>query len=472
MPTWNSLVQSASINGAGTSLSKAFPGAVTQGNLLVAYVLVSGSTPTSVSVSDLSGNTWAQAVASAKVGNTFVAIWYAVSAGNNTPTVKATPAPASSPNMALAIAEFNPGATPTSFTITLDQTASATGAGTQNPSCGNINVTGTNELAVAMFGTNSGGVVTPTAGTNFTLDQFVSTAPFLANEYDLNVNSAQAGAFTESTATTWGAAGASFIASSGGTTFNVTASDNIALTNAGNFFRVANAFRLTSDNLAITDAVARLANAFRKVSDNVAITDTTQRIANALRKLSDNIAITDTATLVKHGAGVWTIAVADNIGVTDSFLRLANANRSLADNIALSDTIARQVAYLRKLADNLAIADLASTSVNRSALTIQVSDNLAVSDTVKRAVISLRFLADNLAATDLFVSQASYGRLVTDNLAATDTVQRLANAFRAIADNLGVTDAAIVTAIRAVVLKRILNVKGGTNPPINVTGSI
>ena len=260
MAGWNSLVQSNSGTGIGVaSLTVTYPSNVTQGNLLIAHACISGSLPTSMTISD-GVNTWNPAVTSAK-NNNFIALWYAIvnaSAGGTKPSVKVQPN-AGTPNIALLIEEFNPGAGPTSFTISLDGTNTAISTtATINPSCGTIPVNGADELVVASTNT----AANSTAGTGFTLDpNSVNVVVILAAEYNLDASSPIAGAFVNTTASKWEAVGASFSAvASGGTTWTVTTSDNLAVTDAAS--RLVNAFRLASDNLGLSDsAIATVATA-------------------------------------------------------------------------------------------------------------------------------------------------------------------------------------------------------------------
>lgn len=209
-----SLIQSAQNEGSGAiSLSKAFTANVTQGDLLIAFGQINGAAPTSMVVSDSAGNTWSQATVSSK-DPTFAnltSLWWTVAGASGADTVTVTQNTGAGP-LNLEIAEFRPGATPTSFTISLDTAVNALQTGsTFTPDCGTISVAGAGEMCVAAAGGNSASL-SGASGTNtgWTFLQQRATQPWLLSEYILNVSTAQDGSFTLSTARPWTAVGASF----------------------------------------------------------------------------------------------------------------------------------------------------------------------------------------------------------------------------------------------------------------------
>lgn len=267
-------------------------------------------------------------------------------------------------------------------------------------------------------------------------------------------------------------------AATGGMTWNISTSDNLGVQDpdtTGLFFRIANAFRIITDNLGVQDLSTnstlfqRLANAFRQISDNLGVQspdtniqrvvnpyfrqisdnlgvqspDTNiQRVVNPyFRQISDNLGLKDSALAVdQHGTITF-----DNLGMTDSTQRVANAFRIIADNCGLQDSVQRVVnPYFRQTSDNLGIQE--QQVIRIVSFFRQIVDNCGLTDNAF-AVLATGGVTWNVSTLDnLALQEGTFKRLangirqISDNCGLTDSIFRIANAFRQISDNCGLTD--------------------------------
>jgi Putative Ig domain len=200
------LVQSAAVQGTSViSLTQAFPGNNTAGNLIVVFVRASTTSQT-VTVTDTAGNTYALAVMQTQTSDGHqVRIFYAKSATSGPNTVTATFS-ATNNHPWLAVFEYT-------GVSALDQTAHAQGTGS-TPNTGLTATTASNsELVFAGLGVPNANTATVTAGTGLQL--LLQDAPpntsRAATEGQITAVSGQyAGTFTLSAGTNWSAVVATF----------------------------------------------------------------------------------------------------------------------------------------------------------------------------------------------------------------------------------------------------------------------
>jgi Putative Ig domain len=205
------LVQSNSAQGTGvTSLPVAFSSANTAGNLIIAFVRMSGATiaPAPVTLTDTRNNVYVLAVAQAQTTDgSQVRIYYArtISAGANTVTATFS---ASNLHPWLAVYEY-------AGLNTLDQTASAQGINAAPSTGPTLTTTSGTELVFAGLGLPSGLAVTPTAGAGFTIrgtNLGVGNSQGATEATVVTATGPQTGTFVLSTNANWSAVVATFSA--------------------------------------------------------------------------------------------------------------------------------------------------------------------------------------------------------------------------------------------------------------------
>lgn len=131
-----------SSNGAATVIAT-FDGAVTAGNIVIAFANIHSGGNQTVTVSGLTGATWASLRDSAVGATGHKAIWIGSGFSGGT-AVTLTPS-SGTPRMGLTVVEFS------GVSITGDQANSAGNFSTA-PATGNITTTNATDLIVAMFG--------------------------------------------------------------------------------------------------------------------------------------------------------------------------------------------------------------------------------------------------------------------------------------------------------------------------------
>ncbi|MCE5335478.1 MAG: hypothetical protein LLG06_12920 [Desulfobacteraceae bacterium] len=202
------------------SLSKAFSGNVSLGNLIVVCVGTKTGALPSNGCSDNLGNTYSQAiVASNDQGSNvrYAAIYYAIVAYAGACTITVTPS-ASCP-IAMSISEFSgcAGSSP------LDTTNSGTD-NTNAPSSGSVTPNGSDLLVGAM--TFEGSAAGITSDSDYTeIYAYGNASPFLGSEYRLNRSSSDTADWTLQYTRQWVAVIAAFKPS--GTVHAVSASDGV-----------------------------------------------------------------------------------------------------------------------------------------------------------------------------------------------------------------------------------------------------
>jgi hypothetical protein len=191
-----SLLQATSVQGSGvSSVSAAFPAANTAGNLIIAFVRMSTTSQT-VSVTDVSGNVYTDAVNQAQTSDGHqIHIFYAANMKGGANTVKATFS-SSNNHPFLAIYEYH-GVT------TLDQTAAAQGSNSTPGSGPTAATASANELIFSGLGLPSSSSVTVAPGSGYTIEQ-----------QDTNVNGSRAASEDAEVATTGSFSGTFTLSSS------------------------------------------------------------------------------------------------------------------------------------------------------------------------------------------------------------------------------------------------------------------
>lgn len=174
-------VQGTKGNNVGnvSSLAKAFVGAVTAGNTLLAIVGTPQNPTNTFSMSDSVNGSWPAAdISNAGVGQNAVAVFRLQSTGAGTPTVTATMTGTAAPMFLTIIEMSGLAASP------LDQTASAvTGAGIAPAAGPTASTAQANELWLGVCMLNSNASVTLTAAGSWTLDE--TNDNFLGTEYQI-----------------------------------------------------------------------------------------------------------------------------------------------------------------------------------------------------------------------------------------------------------------------------------------------
>ena len=202
------LVQANAVQGSSVaSVSVAFPGANTVGNLILAFVRMSSATQT-VTLKDSAGNTYIQAVAQVQTADGSQArLFYAKNiSGAAANTITATFS-ASNNHPWMAIYEYSGLST----TSPLDQTASAQGNSAAPSSGATAVTTGTNELVFGAAGLPSSSTGTQTAGTGYVFLERDTAGSPAANESELvTATGAYTASFTLSGTANWSALVATF----------------------------------------------------------------------------------------------------------------------------------------------------------------------------------------------------------------------------------------------------------------------
>jgi hypothetical protein len=200
-------VQSASAMGTGSgTVQSAFPSANTAGNLILAFVRMSGTSQT-VTVTDSAGNAYTEAVGQTQTTDGHqLHLFYAKNVAGRANTVTATFSGANN-HPWLAIYEYSGLST----TVPLDRTSAAQGSGTA-VSSGSTSVTSTaSELVFAGVGLPASYSGTTTAGGGFVLGQRnTSTSPGATESAVVTATGSYAGTFTLSSGANWSALVATF----------------------------------------------------------------------------------------------------------------------------------------------------------------------------------------------------------------------------------------------------------------------
>ena len=200
------LVQSAAVQGTSVaSLSQAFPGNNTAGNLILVFVRGSTTSQT-VTVSDTANNSYSLAVSQTQTTDSHqIRLFYATSGTSGPNTVTATFS-ATNNHPWLAVFEYT-GAS------TLDQTAHAQGSGT-SPNTGLTATTASNnELVFAGLAVPNNSTATATAGTGFQMllqDAPPNTSRAATEGQIVSITGQYAGTFSLSASTNWSAVVATF----------------------------------------------------------------------------------------------------------------------------------------------------------------------------------------------------------------------------------------------------------------------
>lgn len=203
-------VQSAAAQGTNVrSVTTAFPGANTAGDLIIAFVRASTTTQY-VAVSDSRGNSYVEAVRQAQTSDGHqIRIFYArnVAGGSNAVTASFS---GTNGHPSLSVFEYSGF----SGTVSLDRTAGAQGRSTQAASAPTAQTTSPNELVFAGLGLPSSSKATVTSGSGYTLvQQITSGSRFAAEDRVVSALGSFTGTFNLSASANWSAVVATFSAS-------------------------------------------------------------------------------------------------------------------------------------------------------------------------------------------------------------------------------------------------------------------
>jgi hypothetical protein len=188
------------------AVQSAFPSANMAGNLILAFVRMSGTSQT-VTVTDSRGNAYTEAVGQTQTNDGHQShLFYAKNITGGADTVTATFSGTNN-HPWLAIYEYSGLST----TVPLDRTSTAQGSGTA-VSSGSTSVTSTaSELVFAGVGLPASYSGTATAGGGFVLGQRnTSTSPGATESALVTATGSYAGTFTLSSSANWSALVATF----------------------------------------------------------------------------------------------------------------------------------------------------------------------------------------------------------------------------------------------------------------------
>jgi hypothetical protein len=261
----------------------------------------------------------------------------------------------------------------------------------------------------------------------------------------------------------------------GGSTFTVTPSDTVAVTDA--LAPATQYERDNSDTVSVTDSigVGRQRDEFltdsisvtdfeatsfeygRTLSDTASITDSLATATQYERDLSDTASTTDGAILSseygRSGSDSCSVtdsssiglelgrSDSDTVGVTDGSSTAFVYERDLTDSSSITDSLLAATQYERDLADSVSITDSIDASVvTPSEIDVSVSDAVTVGDLLLTATQYERDLADSVLVTELLVAQTQYERDQVDALSLVDATALGVEAGRAANDTLSTSD--------------------------------
>ncbi len=248
----------------------------------------------------------------------------------------------------------------------------------------------------------------------------------------------------------------------GGTTYSVSVSDAIAVTDSiTNFVEYR---RQPSDAVSVSDSVADYLTRLYDIalSDAIAVTDSIAERAEYHRPLSDSVAVTD--SISAYTSTLYDVSTSDSVAASDAIGERAEYHRpladsavvsdsttayittlydiSLSDSIATSDSIGERAEYHRPLSDASAVTDVVS-AYTETVYIVARTDSASITDAISERAEYHLPLSDATAVTDLISQRAEYHRPLSDTVAVTDTVSATVVTFYDVllSDTIVATDA-------------------------------
>jgi len=187
--------------------------------------------------------------------------------------------------------------------------------------------------------------------------------------------------------------------------------------------------RIFADVLEITDAVTRSQVLARTITDDVGLVDGVDRLMTYARILAETLGLSD--ALWKADAKI----VSDDIGISDSVARIQAQARIIADAMGITDDVTRLQVQLRTIADTLDLTDLMtpgqvitfaeamgiSDSITRTQVQIRtVADSLGITDDLTRIAAYVFTQTDDIGIADAMIRVAVKLRTISDDIGMTD----------------------------------------------------
>ncbi|HJR01825.1 MAG TPA: hypothetical protein VKA83_09350 [Methylomirabilota bacterium] len=381
------------------------------GSLLTACIR-NDSAQTISSVADDDGNTWQNAVTNG--GNPErVTIRYAenVAAGNNGEAVTVTFS-ASTGSRVLVVCEWVGAET----SGALDGTNSKVNASTTTPDSNSVTASADGHLYLGFLTSNSSAFST-TPGAGY-VELFDHTPTGCQVEYDVQASAASKNAtWTISVADDATGCVAVFKVAAGGTQFNETPSDTLALSEADQL----QARKALGEVLALTED--QTVQSRKTILEAVALTESLRRVIT--HPLAETLSLSENLGAIK----VVLRGVSDTLSLTEQLRLAVTKVNGLADTIGLSETLAKRpsktVAETLQLTENLTAIKL---------IIRNLPETLSLTEQLQLAARKQASIAETLSLTETLARETR--KNLTDTVAITENLGTLKFILRPLADTL------------------------------------
>lgn len=239
----------------------------------------------------------------------------------------------------------------------------------------------------------------------------------------------------------------------GGSTFNVSITESIALADSPSAAMIAAA--TIAEAMAAADTITADMSASAAIAEALAVADTPSASMTAAGSVTESISASDAPSASMTAPA----SMSESIAASDTVSGAMSASASVSESITAADTVSGAVnAYAASVSESITAADTVTVAMSAAAsvsesmtlldapgatmtATATISESISAADTVSGAVgVVSASIAEAISLSDAPSALMTASAAVAEAIAASDTASVVMSASRAVAEALSLVD--------------------------------